>query len=55
MAHKASGMINATLTKSHDVVVVGGSQAGLAVGYFLAQQGRDFPILEAASQRQRIP
>src|SRR3954452_24005730 len=31
-----------------DVVVVGGGQAGLAVGYFLAQQGRDFTILEAA-------
>src|SRR3954453_779813 len=31
-----------------DVVVVGGGQAGLAVGYFLAQQGRHFTILEAA-------
>src|SRR5918911_881801 len=31
-----------------DVVVVGGGQAGLAVGYFLKQQGRDFTILEAA-------
>ncbi len=28
--------------------VVGGGQAGLAVGYFLAQQGRRFTILEAA-------
>jgi putative flavoprotein involved in K+ transport len=33
------------------VVVVGGGQAGLAIGYFLAQQGRDFTILEAAGQR----
>ena len=33
-----------------DVVVVGGSQAGLAIGYFLAQQGRDFTILEAAGE-----
>jgi len=31
-----------------EVVVVGGGQAGLAIGYFLAQQGRDFTILEAA-------
>ena len=32
----------------HEVVVVGGGQAGLAIGYFLRQQGRDFTILEAA-------
>jgi len=32
-----------------EVVIVGGGQAGLAVGYFLKQQGRDFTILEAAS------
>jgi putative flavoprotein involved in K+ transport len=31
-----------------DVVVVGGGQAGLAIGYFLARQGRRFVILEAA-------
>jgi putative flavoprotein involved in K+ transport len=31
-----------------EVVVVGGGQAGLAVGYFLKQQGREFTILEAA-------
>ena len=31
-----------------DVVVVGGGQAGLAMGYFLARQGRRFVILEAA-------
>jgi putative flavoprotein involved in K+ transport len=34
----------------HEVVVVGGGQAGLAIGYFLAQQGRDFTILEAAAE-----
>jgi putative flavoprotein involved in K+ transport len=33
-----------------DVVVVGGGQAGLAVGYHLARQGRRFTILEAASE-----
>jgi putative flavoprotein involved in K+ transport len=32
----------------HEVVVVGGGQAGLAIGYFLARQGRDFVIFEAA-------
>lgn len=30
------------------MIVVGGGQAGLAIGYFLAQQGRAFQILEAA-------
>jgi putative flavoprotein involved in K+ transport len=33
-----------------DVIVVGGSQAGLAIGYFLAQQGCHFAILEAAAE-----
>jgi putative flavoprotein involved in K+ transport len=32
----------------HEVIVVGGGQAGLAIGYLLARQGRDFTILEAA-------
>jgi putative flavoprotein involved in K+ transport len=32
----------------YDVVVVGGGQAGLALGYFLARDGRRFKILEAA-------
>jgi putative flavoprotein involved in K+ transport len=34
----------------HEVIVVGGGQAGLAIGYFLAQQGRDFAILEAGGE-----
>jgi len=38
------------MTEGRDVVVVGGGQAGLAIGYHLAQQGRDFTILEAASK-----
>ena len=33
-----------------EVVVVGGGQAGLAIGYFLAQQGRKFAILDAAEE-----
>jgi putative flavoprotein involved in K+ transport len=32
----------------HDVIVVGAGPAGLALGYFLAQQRRRFVILEAA-------
>ena len=39
---------NMTVTKSKDVVVIGGGQAGLAIGYYLRSQGRDFTILEAA-------
>ena len=34
----------------YEVVVVGGGQAGLAMGYFLSHQGRDFRILEAADE-----
>jgi putative flavoprotein involved in K+ transport len=37
-------------TKRREVVVIGGGQAGLAIGYFLSQQGRDFVILEAAGE-----
>ena len=33
-----------------EVIVVGGGQAGLAIGYFLKQQRRDFAILEAADE-----
>ena len=33
-----------------DTVVVGGGQAGLAIGYFLAAQHRDFVILDAAGR-----
>ena len=34
-------------TRRREVAVIGAGQAGLAIGYFLAQQGRDFTILEA--------
>jgi putative flavoprotein involved in K+ transport len=37
-------------TQRREVVVIGGGQAGLAVGYFLAQQNRRFTILEATSE-----
>jgi putative flavoprotein involved in K+ transport len=33
-----------------DTVVVGGGQAGLAIGYYLASQHRDFVILDAAGR-----
>jgi putative flavoprotein involved in K+ transport len=36
-----------------DVVVVGGSQAGLAMAWHLAQQGRRFVVLEAAPRSGR--
>ena len=38
----------------HDVVVVGGGQAGLAIGYHLAQQDQNFTILEAGASRRRL-
>jgi putative flavoprotein involved in K+ transport len=37
-------------TLSCEVVVVGAGQAGLAMGYFLAREGRNFVILERAGQ-----
>ena len=39
-----------TTTQRREVVVIGGGQAGLAVGYHLAQQHRRFTILEAAGE-----
>ena len=33
-----------------EVVVVGGGQAGLAIGYFLSKRGRHFTILEAGAE-----
>ena len=38
------------LTERFDTVVIGGGQAGLAVGYHLARGGQRFTILEAASR-----
>ncbi len=41
-------------TTSFDVVVIGGSQAGLAVGYHLAQRGLRFVILDAGSATGQV-
>src|SRR4051794_20359743 len=41
---------DALMNDRYEVIVVGGGQAGLAIGYFLAQQRRRFTILEAAEQ-----
>src|SRR3954466_8215207 len=38
------------VTQRREVVVIGGGQAGLAIGYYLTQQVRDFAILEAAAE-----
>jgi putative flavoprotein involved in K+ transport len=50
MRKPPSPSANGGAGNDHEVVVVGGGQAGLAIGYFLAQQGRNFAILEAAAQ-----
>jgi putative flavoprotein involved in K+ transport len=34
--------------RAHDVVVIGGGQAGLAIGHQLARRGLGFTILDAA-------
>jgi putative flavoprotein involved in K+ transport len=34
----------------YEVVVVGGGQAGLAIGYFLAREGQRFAVLERAAE-----
>ena len=38
------------MSARREVVVVGAGQAGLAMGHYLAEQGRDFVVLEAADR-----
>jgi putative flavoprotein involved in K+ transport len=48
--HESTPSANGTVSDQLEVAVIGGGQAGLAIGYFLTQQGRNFAILEAADQ-----
>jgi putative flavoprotein involved in K+ transport len=48
--HEITSSANGTVGDHLEVAVIGGGQAGLAVGYLLAQQGRHFAILEAAEE-----
>jgi putative flavoprotein involved in K+ transport len=38
------------VSRHKEVVVVGAGQAGLAMGHHLCEQGRDFTILDAATE-----
>ncbi|GAA0254030.1 flavin-containing monooxygenase [Haladaptatus pallidirubidus] len=38
------------MTDSYNTIVIGGGQAGLATGYFLQKEGRDFIILDAGKR-----
>jgi putative flavoprotein involved in K+ transport len=42
--------LRATRRESFDVIVIGGGQAGLSVGYYLAQTGLRFTILDASER-----
>src|SRR5213080_2844558 len=48
--HRPADSMAAEPTSSCEVVVVGAGQAGLAIGYFLRRQSRDFVILERAGE-----
>ena len=39
-----------TRSSHYDVVVIGGGQAGMSIGHFLARSGRSFVILERATE-----
>jgi putative flavoprotein involved in K+ transport len=48
--HEMTSTLGSNPRFDHEVVVVGGGQAGLAIGYHLAREGSDFVILEAANE-----
>src|SRR5215213_5350200 len=48
--HSDTEQDRGAVANRREVVVVGGGQSGLAIGYFLKQQERDFAILEAAAE-----
>jgi putative flavoprotein involved in K+ transport len=43
-------MVGESNARDYEVAVIGGGQAGLAMGYFLSRQGRRFVILERAAE-----
>ena len=49
-ARRHSVLIGGDARDRLDVVVIGGGQAGLAIGHFLARQGRRFVIVERAAE-----
>jgi putative flavoprotein involved in K+ transport len=50
MSRVAANRTVSSMTETFDTIVIGGGQAGLSVGYYLKQQGRQFVILEANEQ-----
>ena len=48
--HEMTSTSGSNRNLDHEVVVIGGGQAGLAIGYHLARKASDFVILEAADQ-----
>jgi putative flavoprotein involved in K+ transport len=48
--HETTPSANGTVSDHLEVAVIGGGQAGLALGYFLAQRGRHFAVLEAEEE-----
>ncbi len=47
---RLGGMVETRPSEHVDVVVIGGGQAGLAVGYYLRRTGRRFVILDAGQR-----
>jgi putative flavoprotein involved in K+ transport len=48
--HGVEGDGDEERAEHYDVIVIGAGQAGLATGYYLAQRGVDFVILDAGSE-----
>jgi putative flavoprotein involved in K+ transport len=47
-------MKHQTFEHHFDTVVIGGGQAGLAMGCFLAQQDRDFVVVDSGSRVEDV-
>ena len=47
MSRAPAGPTVLSMTETFDIIVIGGGQAGLSVGYYLKKQGRQFVILDA--------